>query len=70
MREGNACLLETDFPAQPGQSGGPVLNADGVVVGLTSRNTVWEDMGNLETGLATSHAAIARFLNLQREEKQ
>jgi S1-C subfamily serine protease len=63
-REGNARLLETDFPALPGQSGGPVLNAQGVVVGLTSRNTVWEDMGNLETGLATSHLAIARLLRI------
>ena len=61
IREGNARLLETNFPAKPGQSGGPVLNADGVVVGLTSRNTVWEDTG-FETGLASSHIAIAKFL--------
>jgi S1-C subfamily serine protease len=63
-RENDVRLLETSSPALLGQSGGPVLTAQGVVVGLQSRNSVFESLVNppVETGLAASHIAIARFL--------
>lgn len=59
-------LIEIASPALLGQSGGPVLTPEGIVVGLQSRNTVLEfsDRPPMETGLATSHAAIARFIKI------
>jgi len=63
-RDKEVRLLEMSTPALMGQSGGPVLSAEGTVVGLQSRNTVLElpDEPPFETGLAASHIVIARFL--------
>lgn len=51
-RDQDVRLLEMSTPALMGQSGGPVLSADGTVVGLQSRNTVLEfpPKPPLETG--------------------
>jgi hypothetical protein len=63
-RDKDVRLLEMSTPALMGQSGGPVLSAEGTVVGLQSRNTVLEIPAEqpLETGLAASHIVIAKFL--------
>lgn len=63
-RECGVRLLETTSPALMGQSGGPLLTAQGALVGLQSRNTVLElpASPSLETGLATSHIVIAELL--------
>lgn len=70
-REKEVRLMELSSPALIGQSGGPVLTMEGIVVGLQSRNTLWElpKKPPFETGLATSHIAIAGFLkkHLPRE---
>lgn len=63
-RDNDVRLMEMSTPALMGQSGGPVLSANGTVVGLQSRNTVWEFPAHppQETGLAASHIVIAKFL--------
>lgn len=63
-RENNTHLLETNFPARMGQSGGPVITTQGVVVGIQSKNSIFEnlDCQDLEIGVAASHVAIASLL--------
>ncbi len=60
----NTHFLEISSPALVGQSGGPVLTAQGIIAGLQSKNSVFEIPGdnNLEVGIAASHVAIARLL--------
>ena len=57
-------LLELKTPALIGQSGGPLLTTQGIVVGLQSKNSVYcLPSGHiLETGKAASHLSIARLL--------
>lgn len=59
-RENGVRLLEMSTPALMGQSGGPVLTANGAMAGLQSRNTGYEF--EAETGRAATHIAIAKLL--------
>lgn len=63
-RENDARLVELSSPALLGQSGGPLLTAEGFVAGVQSRNTVLEfpQRPPRETGLATSHIHVAKLL--------
>lgn len=59
-RENGVRLLEMSTPALMGQSGGPVLTAEGAVAGIQSRNTGYDF--EPETGRAATHLAIAQLL--------
>lgn len=63
--EDEARFLETNSLALNGQSGGPLLTAQGTIVGITSRNSTFEGNPPLTVSFAASHIAIAKFLEKQ-----
>ena len=48
--------LQTDASISPGNSGGPIINADGEVVAITARGSLWG--GNLGFGIPADEAQI------------
>lgn len=53
-RSGNATLVQTDAAANPGNSGGPLLDRDGVAIGITTMG--YKDQQGLNFAVAIDHA--------------
>ena len=51
---GGATLVQTDAATNPGNSGGPMLNRDGAVIGVTTMG--YKDAEGLNFGVAIDHA--------------
>ena len=53
-RSGNATLVQTDAAANPGNSGGPLLDRNGVAIGITTMG--YRDQQGLNFAVAIDHA--------------
>lgn len=61
-------LIQTDAPVNPGNSGGPLINSEGEVLGIIALKIAAPGIEGL--GFAISINDCKKYLNLQRKESK